>query len=173
MNASGARPQPPCGEVGALLAHAPHCSTSPRIRSGVQASPFTSRRVVLLLHEGHGAAHIDLLIERDDGPLVTYRAPVGVSLLLDGGHEAAFDAERLPEHRRVYLDYEGAVSNNRGSVRRIATLSLVSFAESPTGVRFQVSPHPSSPISFSSPSSWSASLVSSGLWRFTGRGRLE
>lgn len=31
------------------------------------------------------------------------------------------DAERLPEHRLAYLDYEGPVSSGRGSVRRLDT----------------------------------------------------
>jgi hypothetical protein len=129
--------------------------------------------VVLLLHEGHGVTHVDLLIERDDGPLMTFRAPVGLSVLLEDGQDAKFDAERLPEHRRVYLDYEGPVSNNRGSVRRIATLALRSFSESPTGVGFQVSTYPSSATASRSVSTWSASPVSGGLWRFEGRGRLQ
>lgn len=129
--------------------------------------------MVLLLHEGHGATHIDFLIERDGGPLVTFRAPVGLSLLLEDGREAAFDAERLPEHRRVYLDYEGPISNNRGSVRHVATLLLDSFSESPTGLTLRVSEPPSSPGLRRSVSTWSASLISGGLWRFAGRGRLE
>ncbi len=32
-----------------------------------------------------------------------------------------FDAVRLPDHRRLYLDYEGPLTNNRGSVRRVAS----------------------------------------------------
>ncbi|MDQ7013325.1 MAG: hypothetical protein Q9O74_05435 [Planctomycetota bacterium] len=29
-------------------------------------------------------------------------------------------AERLPPHRRLYLDYEGPISGNRGTVRQVA-----------------------------------------------------
>jgi hypothetical protein len=131
------------------------------------------RRVVLLLHEGHGATHIDLLLERDDGPLVTFRAPVAVTLLLGDGAAATFEAERLPDHRRVYLEYEGPVSNNRGTVRRVATLALHGFTESPTALAFHVSPDPASTSMSRSVTHWTARLDSRGLWRFDGRGRLE
>ena len=132
-----------------------------------------SRRAVLLLHEGHGAAHIDLLLERDDGPLVTFRAPVSVTLLLGDGVAAAFEAERLPDHRRVYLEYEGPVSSNRGTVRRVATLLLHGFVESPASLAFDVSSNPASPSPSRSVAHWTAGLDSRGLWRFDGRGRLE
>jgi hypothetical protein len=32
---------------------------------------------------------------------------------------AAIPAERLPDHRRLYLDYEGELTRNRGAVRRV------------------------------------------------------
>lgn len=31
------------------------------------------------------------------------------------------NADRLPDHRRVYLDFEGAVSGGRGTVKRVAS----------------------------------------------------
>jgi hypothetical protein len=34
-------------------------------------------------------------------------------------HEDAIAAERIGEHRRAYLDYEGELSGGRGSVKRI------------------------------------------------------
>ena len=142
-----------------------------RIRSPVAPSPF--RRVVLLLHEGFGTPHIDLLLERDDGPLVTFRVPAGTSLLLEPGHAGAFDAERSPDHRRVYLDYEGPVSNNRGTVRRVATLTLHALAQTPESLEFVVSAHPASPTSAPPQTHWAARPDSRGLWRFEGRGRLE
>ncbi|HID22675.1 MAG TPA: hypothetical protein EYP14_09775, partial [Planctomycetaceae bacterium] len=44
--------------------------------------------------------------------LLTWRLPsppeIGVSL----------DVEQLPDHRKIYLEYEGPVSRNRGRVRR-------------------------------------------------------
>ncbi len=78
-------------------------------------------RYVILLHEvspGAGPAatggrgtHWDLMLECD-GVLRTWalaEIPVG------NGHTVA---ERLPDHRLAYLEYEGPVSGNRGHVTR-------------------------------------------------------
>ena len=76
---------------------------------------MTTLRYVILHHEGIDEPHFDLMFEVDpSGPLVTFRSPVwpivqGVQLT------------RLADHRREYLDYEGPVSGNRGTVRRVAT----------------------------------------------------
>jgi hypothetical protein len=67
-------------------------------------------RFVILEHD-HPTLHFDLMLEvgavlwswRLDGP-PTPSPGVG--------------ALRTPNHRRLYLDYEGPVSGNRGSVRR-------------------------------------------------------
>jgi hypothetical protein len=68
-------------------------------------------RFALLEHD-HPMLHWDLMLERD-GVLWTWRLPelpvFGVALL----------AERIGEHRLLYLDYEGPVSGNRGTVKRI------------------------------------------------------
>lgn len=62
--------------------------------------------------EGHArATHWDLMIE-DGAALATWaleRAP-------DEGRSVG--AERLADHRRSYLDYEGPVSGDRGHVTR-------------------------------------------------------
>lgn len=136
------------------------------------AAPFP-RRAVLLLHEGFGVPHIDLLFERDDGPLVTFRTPVGISLLLRPDQTATFEAERSPDHRRVYLEYEGPVSNQRGTVRRVATLTLHAFVETPGAIAFAVAPGPGPLDLPSAATEWIAHLDSHGLWRFEGRGRLH
>lgn len=68
-------------------------------------------RFVILEHDWP-ALHWDLMLEcgemlrtwRLDQPLPT---------------DAAFEAESLPDHRRLYLDYEGPISENRGTVRRV------------------------------------------------------
>jgi hypothetical protein len=56
--------------------------------------------------------HFDLMLE-DDGHLLTWSLPqaprAGISLT----------ATRLPDHRLVYLDYEGPVSGDRGEVTRV------------------------------------------------------
>lgn len=67
-------------------------------------------RFVLLEHD-HPHLHWDFMLESDQG-LLTWRLPsppiMGVAL----------EAEQLPHHRFAYLDYEGAVSGNRGRVVR-------------------------------------------------------
>lgn len=77
-------------------------------------------RWVLLLHEvppsdtelGRRGTHWDLMLE-DTEFLWTWAIPS----LPPGTIEAAL---RLPNHRRLYLDYEGEVSNGRGTVSRVA-----------------------------------------------------
>ena len=53
--------------------------------------------------------HWDLLLE-SEGKLLTWR------LLREPAAGATIEAEALPSHRLAYLDYEGPVSGNRGSV---------------------------------------------------------
>jgi hypothetical protein len=72
-------------------------------------------RYVILRHDfppGHPrSSHWDLMFEWGQA-LRTWSLPVE----LTPGGEA--DAEQLPEHRLAYLDYEGPVSGDRGSVAR-------------------------------------------------------
>ena len=72
-------------------------------------------RYVVLRHEmpSHEcrASHWDLMLEQDDS-LRTWaldREPVAAGEIA---------AEQLADHRLVYLEYEGPVSGNRGSVSR-------------------------------------------------------
>ena len=74
-------------------------------------------RTVVLLHTlPDGSSHYDWMLEQPgQDPLATFRCTASP-------HEAeAWTAERLPDHRRVYLEYEGSVSRNRGDVRRVAS----------------------------------------------------
>lgn len=80
-------------------------------------------RFVLLEHDltsvaanipGAGTRHWDLMIEVEgQEPLATWR------LLADPTRDSPVVAERLSDHRRLYLDYEGPVSGGRGVVRRV------------------------------------------------------
>jgi hypothetical protein len=68
-------------------------------------------RFVVLEHD-HPVLHWDLMLEAD-GVLQTWRLakpPLPSA--------AAIEAARLPDHRMMYLDYEGPVSGNRGMVNR-------------------------------------------------------
>ena len=74
-----------------------------------------SLRYVVLRHEEIEEPHFDLMFETKPGsPLVTWRSekwPI----------EREVGVEKLGDHRREYLEYEGAVSGGRGVVRRITS----------------------------------------------------
>ena len=79
------------------------------------------QRFVLLRHEMPPAAdrgsHWDLMLE-NRGILLTWELPK----LPEGPLPATFEQlgiRRLPDHRIDYLEYEGSVSNHRGSVQRV------------------------------------------------------
>ena len=70
-------------------------------------------RYVVLRHEGFGDAHFDLMFESSRGsPLMTWRSPVWPL-------QRPTPLTKLPDHRQEYLQYEGEISRNRGSVRRV------------------------------------------------------
>jgi len=112
---------------------------------------------VQLRHDRPGDAHLDWMLARDDGdgPLVTFRVAVRVDGIRPGSRVAA---RRLPDHRPVYLSYEGPVAEapggagegagegggdrggeraaagrargiDRGTVRRLATGSIEAWDE--------------------------------------------
>jgi hypothetical protein len=86
-------------------------------------------RWALLLHTlPDGTRHFDWLIQParpdadhhapgpDDRALVTFRTHHRP----DDPAVTAFPAERLPDHRSLYLTYEGPIAGDRGHVRRLA-----------------------------------------------------
>lgn len=81
-------------------------------------------RWVLLRHDvASGPAreaswHYDWMIEEEGNErLVCFRVMVRVGEL---GPGARFEGERLGDHRREYLEYEGEISGGRGRVTRVA-----------------------------------------------------
>lgn len=92
----------------------------------------SGRYVVLFHHQPHGVArryepdesdesvdarggdHYDWMFEAD-GQLATWATPK----LILGDLPGEVGAIRLPDHRIAYLQYEGDVSGNRGSVQRV------------------------------------------------------
>jgi DNA polymerase Ligase (LigD) len=68
-------------------------------------------RFVILVHD-HPFLHWDLLLEDGDHCL-TWRLPVDPDI---SAHD--FPAEAIPDHRLIYLDYEGPISGQRGTVTR-------------------------------------------------------
>lgn len=65
---------------------------------------------VLLFHN-HPEPHYDLMLE-EENHLQTWRLSKNLNANL-------FIAERIQDHRMDYLDYEGPISGDRGSVKRI------------------------------------------------------
>jgi len=71
-------------------------------------------RYVILHHSGIAEPHYDLLFETHPGSmLATWRST-------EWPIESRTPVTRLRDHRRLYLDYEGDLSDNRGSVQRLA-----------------------------------------------------
>lgn len=66
-------------------------------------------RFVILEHD-HPARHWDFMLEAN-GVLWTWRLP-------EPPRHGEMTAERIADHRLAYLDYEGPISGNRGSVQR-------------------------------------------------------
>lgn len=83
-------------------------------------------RMVLLLHElPEGTRHFDWLVEQPGAVgLLSFR-------VADRIGASGFDAERIADHRREYLSYEGEVSGGRGRVQRVAegTVDRVEISE--------------------------------------------
>lgn len=69
-----------------------------------------SGRFVILIHD-HPQLHWDFMLEAD-GVLKTWR------LAEEPGSGRTVPAELLPDHRIEYLDYEGPVSGDRGTVHQ-------------------------------------------------------
>lgn len=81
------------------------------------ASNQRKRFVILRHHFPDGGNseffdHFDLMLEQDS-KLATWQLAAIPSL------NEAVPAKRLPDHRNVYLDYEGPVSGDRGSVEQV------------------------------------------------------
>lgn len=74
------------------------------------------KRFVILLHTAPTGEHWDVMLETETA-LTTWSVPPQVLPPIPFQVPAA----ALPPHRKSYLDYEGSISDNRGSVRRIDT----------------------------------------------------
>jgi hypothetical protein len=77
------------------------------------------RRTVILRHSRDGYPdHFDWMIDQPDlqieHRLITFRVPVRPD------QSPEFIAQKAPDHRAIYLEYEGGLSGDRGSVKRVA-----------------------------------------------------
>ena len=78
----------------------------------IDTSKPGSTRSVLLRHTlEEGGSHLDWMIERADpaAPLIAFRLALSIELM----NASEFAAERMADHRRVYLEYEGIVTGGR------------------------------------------------------------
>ena len=73
-------------------------------------------RFVVLHHTGIDRPHFDLLVEIPGKSLLMAWRIVTPPETWGAG----VVAERLPDHRSLYMTYEGEISGNRGSVARVA-----------------------------------------------------
>lgn len=78
-------------------------------------------RSVVLRHVTAAGAHYDWLFESPakaagPRPLASFRTTAAPR---DWQADRAVRLERLPDHRRAYLRYEGPISHGRGRVRRV------------------------------------------------------
>lgn len=97
-----------------------------------------SLRFAVLHHTGVAEPHYDLLIEiSPDAPLRTWRC--GTWPLVNA---AILNA--LPDHRHVYLEYEGAVPGGRGEVARIDEGSCTIQLDTATELRIRLTGRSSS-----------------------------
>lgn len=81
----------------------------------------TRRKFVVLRHDPgpkftrQQQTHWDWMFEKPDGMLRTFATDCLESL----DERVNLLAESLADHRHAYLDYEGPISNDRGTVRRV------------------------------------------------------
>ncbi|RMH27828.1 MAG: hypothetical protein D6693_04465 [Planctomycetota bacterium] len=94
-------------------------------------------RAALLTHTlPDGSAHLDLLIERAEGhdpderALIAWRLPVASRDAILTGAGGPVDADRLADHRRLYLSHQGPVPGGRGEVRLLASGRASGLVES-------------------------------------------
>lgn len=102
-------------------------------------------RFALLYHELPATSarnsHWDLLLE----PEVEAALPPTAGLLRTWALETPLDgpqpvcAARLADHRRLYLEYEGPISGDRGEVRRVAEGDYQLLQDSPAATILQLS----------------------------------
>ena len=92
-------------------------------------------RFVILRHEmppgRDRGLHFDLMLECG-GALRTWSLPEMPMA------DKPIQAEALPDHRLAYLDYEGPVSGNRGSVSRVEEGEFEVLEESETLLRYRL-----------------------------------
>lgn len=125
----------------------PRPATKPAGRPRARAPKAPPRMVVLLHTLPDGSSHFDWMIQGpqripappspEDRCLITFRTAVRPDLAPFQQPDGAFEAQRLADHRRAYLDFEGPLSGNRGHVQRLASGTVEALLNEPTIFRLQ------------------------------------
>ncbi|NNM84731.1 MAG: hypothetical protein HKL96_03100 [Phycisphaerales bacterium] len=104
-------------------------------------------RYAILEHTLAAQAHWDLLLEQaPDQPLATWKISLPPEQWLQACQaQGSIPVIRLPNHRRMYLDYSGPISNNRGEVRQVQTGILRWLKSSEHHFVALLSPAPNTP----------------------------
>jgi len=92
-----------------------------------------SSRYVILHHRLDQGEHWDLMLEQGE-VLLTWqllREPVNRENL-------PIPARRIGDHRKAYLDYEGPLTGNRGTVRRVDSGVVEIEENTPKCIRFKL-----------------------------------
>ena len=88
----------------------------------------------ILIHTGQGAGHYDFLLEQtQQASASTWQFTDNpLELMLPGDvNQTKIVGRKIQDHRLMYLDYEGPLSNGRGQVRRLdgGTYEIISQAD--------------------------------------------
>jgi len=99
-------------------------------------------RFTILYHQVASDArrgnHWDLLLQSDDMPFAPDSACLlCFELLVPPAQWEHLEARALAKHRGLYLDYEGVLTEGRGSVEQVLTGELVWRSHFPKELRFQ------------------------------------
>ncbi|HLO40345.1 MAG TPA: hypothetical protein VK176_04920 [Phycisphaerales bacterium] len=99
------------------------------MKDGMEGAGWKRRMVVLVHMLPAGDAHFDWLIQASPDAsdrVLTFRTRIHPAEGL------VFSADKLADHRSIYLTYEGEVSGGRGSVQRVweGTIERVEMGES-------------------------------------------
>jgi len=114
--------------------------------------PVRTRSVLLEHATPDGGSHLDWMIERpgagddpDEHRLITFRCRADPLAHAADARPTRppWTGDRLPDHRAVYLDYEGPISGDRGSVRRLWSTACEVLEETDHRLRIKIR-HPTS-----------------------------
>jgi hypothetical protein len=99
-------------------------------------------RFTILYHQVASDArrsnHWDLLLQSDEMPFAPDSACLlCFELLVPPAQWEHLEARALAKHRGLYLDYEGVLTEGRGSVEQVLTGEIVWLSRSPKELRFQ------------------------------------